>query len=91
MTLAEFRIAYPEFKTATDDLVETRLAYAASRLSTTVLGTVYPEAHGSLAAHLIATTAGGQMSRMVNKDGTTQYSRRLDEIKMACVAGVLVA
>jgi hypothetical protein len=64
---------------------------AAHRLSLTELGLGYDEAHGNLAAHLIATSPAGVSSRLVNKDGTTTYSARLTEIKDAfCVAfGVL--
>jgi hypothetical protein len=91
LTYDEFRIDFPEMLTASEPLVRRKLDQAAARLSEAILGAAYPEAHGSLTAHLIATAPGGQMARMVNKDGTTQYSRRLEEIKLAFVAGVLVA
>jgi hypothetical protein len=88
MTLVNFRIAFPAFATASDNLVDATLAMAAARLSASVLGSVYDEAHGCLTAHLLATDPGGQSARMVNKDGTTTYSKRLNDIKMACVPGV---
>lgn len=86
-----FRVTHPEFQTASEPLVREFLKHAAARLSATVLGASYDEAHGALVSHMIATSPGGQMARMVNKDGSTIYSRRLDEIKMACVPGVLVS
>lgn len=91
MTLANFRIAFPAFATASDALVNANLAFAAARLSASVLGASYDEAHGCLTAHLLATDPGGQSARMVNKDGSTTYSVRLNAIKMACVPGVSVS
>ena len=79
---------FPEFATATDALVTPWLNAAAARLSQAVLGAAYDEAHGALAAHMLATSPGGQSARMVAKDGTTTYSKRLDEIKRAFVIGV---
>lgn len=91
MTLEEFRVAFPEFKTASDQLVQVTLDMAAARLSQAVLGAMYPEAHGVWTAHALAKSPAGQSARMVNKDGTTQYSTRMQEIKLACASAVSVS
>ena len=76
-----FRDLFQEFRTVPDVTVQGYLDMAAARLSVTELGAGYDEAHGNLAAHLIATSPAGVSSRMVNKDGTTTYSGRVDEIR----------
>ena len=78
-----FRDLFQEFRTVPDSVAQGYLNMAAARLSTTELGAGYDEAHGNLAAHLIATSPAGVSSRMVNKDGTTTYSGRVDEIRIA--------
>jgi len=90
-TANTFRDMFQEFRTVPDVTVQGYLDMAAKRLSVSVLGSGYDEAHANLAAHLIATSPAGVSSRMVNKDGTTTYSARLLEIKSAfCFAiGVL--
>jgi hypothetical protein len=81
---------FKEFRTVPDVTVQSYLDMAARRLSAAILGQKYDEAHGNLAAHLIATSPAGVSSRMVNKDGSTTYGARLLEIKRACVTGVSV-
>ena len=90
-TADTFRDMFQEFRTVPDVTVQGYLNMAAKRLSVSVLGSAYDEAHGNLAAHMIATSPAGVSSRMVNKDGTTTYSARLLEIKSAfCISiGVL--
>jgi hypothetical protein len=88
--LADFRELFPEFRTASDTLVQGTLDQMAARLSQTVLGGMYDEAHGVWTAHALAKSPAGQSARMVNKDGTTQYSTRMLEIKLAAVAAVAV-
>ena len=76
-----FRDLFQEFRTVPDVTVQGYLDEAARRLSVTQLQGAYDEAHGNLTAHLIATSPAGVSSRMVNKDGTTTYSGRVDEIR----------
>ena len=76
-----FRDLFQEFRTVPDITAQGYLDMAARRLSVSELGSGYDEAHGNLAAHLIATSPAGVSSRMVNKDGTTTYSGRVDEIR----------
>jgi hypothetical protein len=75
MNLETFRLKYPEFRTASSAFVQSFLDDAATYLSRDVLGDQYDHAHGLKAAHLIATSPGGVMARMVAKDGTTTYSK----------------
>lgn len=91
VTLAQFRVAFPEFKTAGDPLVETKLAAAKACLSEEILGALYPEAVMVKTADMLAKSPAGQSARMVNKDGTTTYSVRFNEIKWSVASGVSVS
>ncbi len=90
MTLVEFRVAFPEFKTAGDELVQNKLDFASRVLSREVLDDMYDEAHGVKAADMLAKSPFGQSARMVNKDGTTTYSRRFEEIKLSAPSAISV-
>lgn len=78
-----FRDMFQEFRTVPTVTAQGYLDMAAKRLSLDDLGDAYDEAHGNLAAHLIATSPAGISSRMVNKDGSTTYQARLIEIRDA--------
>lgn len=91
MTLDNFRIRYPEFRTASDTFVQAYLDDAAASLvGTASLGTAYDVAHGLATAHLIAVSPAGKNARMVNDDGTTQYGKTLSELMRARVAGISI-
>lgn len=92
MTLANFRIRYPEFRTASDTFVQAYLDDAAATLvgASGQLGNAYDVAHGLATAHLIAVSPAGKNARMVNDDGTTQYGKTLSELMRARVAGVSI-
>ena len=86
-TAGSFRDLFQEMRTVPDVTVQGYLDMAARRLSVSELGSGYDEAHGNLTAHLIATSPAGVSSRMVNKDGTTTYSGRVDEIRLGFCHG----
>ena len=80
MNLAAFRSAVPEFQTAGDTLVQSRLDQAALRMDLGVWGTRFDEGHGLLAAHLLALSPYGQMARMVSEKGATTYGTQFDTL-----------
>lgn len=90
MTLTDFRIRYPEFRTASDAFVNAYLVDAVNLVRGLVLLPVYDTAHGLATAHLIAISPAGKNARMVNDDGTTQYGKTLHEIMLSYVAGVSI-
>lgn len=74
MTLAEFKIAHPEFCKVSDSMVRVKLDHAAERTDAAALRGATNEAHGLLTAHLLAAAPHGQQARLVSKDGSTTYS-----------------
>lgn len=92
MTLSDFRVRYPEFRTASDAFVQAYLDDAAKSLvgPSYDLGDAYDVAHGLATAHLIAVSPAGKNARMVNDDGTTQYGKTLSEMMRARVVGISI-
>lgn len=80
MDLSTFRVAFPEFQTAVDPLVQSRLDQAGKRMDPGVWADRYEEGHGLLTAHLLALSPYGQMARMVAKDGSTTYGKQFDDL-----------
>jgi Protein of unknown function (DUF4054) len=91
MTLSEFRLMFPEFRTAQDTFIQAFLDDAATMVSETSCGSRYSLLHGLKAAHLIATSPAGVAAKMVSKDGTTTYGTQFREVAMSKVAGIMVA
>jgi hypothetical protein len=73
-----------------DVVCQSYLAQAAARLSADVLLGAYDEAHGNLAAHLIASSPAGISLRLVRKDKTSTYLDKVDDIRDAYCYGVSV-
>lgn len=79
MSLATFRVEFPEFVGVGDALVEAKLANALARTDVTGFGDDADAAQGLYAAHLLAIAPGGQTSRQEGSDkSSTTY---LDEWK----------
>lgn len=76
MTLANFRIRFPEFTTAGDTLVQACLDASALETSSESLGLSYDEAHGLLAAHKLACSPFGGMARLEKSNKTTYELER---------------
>lgn len=89
MTLAQFRVHYPEFRTAPDEFVLSFLAAAETMISAAVVGTRYDQLHGLKAAHLMAISPGSINARLVAKDGTTTYGVAFTQCAQSKVAGVM--
>jgi hypothetical protein len=79
LTLAAFRVEYPEFVATADATVEAKLAAALARTDADAFGDDADAAQGLLAAHLLASSPYGQTSRQEGADkSSTTY---LDEWK----------
>lgn len=75
-----WRSLFPEFNTAPDVLVQSRLDQAELQIETSVWGNRAGEGQAYLAAHLIATAPGGQFARMLSKTGESTYGKRHAEM-----------
>lgn len=75
-----FRALFPEFRTAPDDLVSSRLDMAAVQIDPAIWGPRAGEGQAYLAAHLLAISPGGVFARLISQDGTTVYKTRYDEM-----------
>lgn len=87
VTLASFRVHFPEFDGASDSLVQAKLDEAALALDERVFGARFDEAVRYSAAHRLALSPFGQNARMVAKDGSTTYGTQLDNVCRACAGG----
>lgn len=87
MTLAEFKVQYPEFTKAGDSILTAFLSAAALQLSPAYWTTYYDQGHGLLTAALLADSPNGQNARLQSDKGTStyrkQYERLLSEITFA--------
>jgi hypothetical protein len=83
-----WRSLFPEFNTAPDILVQSRLDQAAVRIDTAIWGQRAGEGQAYLAAHLLAIAPGGQFARLVATDGNTTYKTQYDEMVIQ-VAGLV--
>ncbi len=90
MTLAQFKVRFPEFRTADDSLVSAVLAESGNELNSEELGDAYNAAHGLLAAHKLAISPFGQSARMVNDEGETTYNREFIAVVGRAVAPLAV-
>jgi hypothetical protein len=88
MDLKAFRDAFPEFRTAPDDLVKTWLDFAATRVDAGVFGASYDMAHGLTTAHHIALSPFGKNARLSSNEGRTTYKTQYDELRHAACAGL---
>lgn len=76
MTLAEFRIAYPEFERTPGAQVQVALDSALLSTPASVWGDRQDHAQGLLAAHWLALSPGGKASRKDSQTGTTYGDAR---------------
>lgn len=90
MTLAEFRVRYPEFKNAGDTLVQAVLDETEGELDTEVWASKWDTGHGLLTAHRLALSPFGQTARMVDAQRSTTYKKHFDEIVVQVSAGIRV-
>ena len=91
MTLARFRLLYPEFVTATDPLVKAVLDDAAVRLNADAFGAKADIAHGLMAAHILLNKPYGRSQRLESGSAEDdRYMQELDRLKLECIPAILV-
>ena len=94
MTEAEFKVSFPEFRsiwTNSDEMLTAYLSHAQHRIDCDVFGNKANQAHGLLTAHTLAVAPGGQMARLVSKEGDTTYGMQYRQIMRETVLGVVVS
>jgi hypothetical protein len=81
MLLTAFRIRFPEFRNAPDDLVQACLDAAAQEVDPDTWGLKYDEGHGLCAANLLALSPFGQGARTnVQTGAPTTYQVHFDRM-----------
>ncbi|HVJ26385.1 MAG TPA: DUF4054 domain-containing protein [Vicinamibacterales bacterium] len=90
MTLSEFRARFPEFRTASDTLVESVLAEATARLDERIFGALTDAAVGYLAAHLLATSPFGESQRLEDDKSESTYHKSYLAIRQQVVVRTFV-
>ena len=90
MEIEDFKIRYPEFKSASDELVGACLDDAALSLDSTVYGAKYDLAHGLLTAHYLAMSPNGLQLRMMTDQGSvplvaSHYGREFRRVRRSVV------
>jgi len=88
MTLAEFRVQFPEFVNAPDTLVNAMLAAALLEIDLEVWGAKADQGQGYLAAHKLALSPFGNATRMVlNGSGATVYRVHYEDLQSQVAKG----
>ncbi len=87
VTVASFKVGYPEFLPAGDTLIANKLAAAVLQVDADVWGPKTDLGVELTAAHLLAIAPFGQSARLALKDGSTIYERRLTEMMAQVTSG----
>jgi len=91
MTLIAFRARYPEFRTASDELVQAILDDAALRVDPRAFGKKIDIAHGLVAAHLLLNSPYGRSQRL--ESGEAEDDRHMQEYALLhreCIPTIFV-
>lgn len=87
-TVAEFKIAFPEFRSALDSLVQAKLDSAARQTDACVWGNTYLDGVMTRTADMLARTPFGKQLQLANRDGTTVYTADLERLEQAAAVGI---
>jgi hypothetical protein len=90
-TVADFKAAFPEFKNAPEDLVQSRINFAVQRTDAERWGDLYAQGVMFRTADLMAKSPFGRPMQLVDKDGETDYSRDLKTMVRRVACGLRVA
>lgn len=71
MTPAQFRTRFPEFVSASNEMVSAYLTSAALEMNEDIWGDRYDEGQAYLAAHKMALSPSGQAAKMVPQNNVT--------------------
>lgn len=81
---------FPEFAGAGVAMLQLYIDKAKLRVSDTVFGDEFDQAHAVMTAKLLAQTQYGQQNRLVSKTGRSTYDDQWDQIAYVHAAGGLV-
>ena len=87
VTATSFLQRFPHFTQAGTILIEAEIAFAQQQLNPLYWGAHYDDGVMQLAAHRIAKNPGGQFSRLVNKDGSTNYLQEFERMEKRILVG----
>lgn len=91
MTAAEFKALFPEFVSAPDALVTSRLAWAAPRTPADIWGELQDQGQAFLAAHFLALLPNGKEMRKGEKPGESMYLRERERLELIVSSGFRIA
>ncbi|KKN75983.1 hypothetical protein LCGC14_0375400 [marine sediment metagenome] len=90
VTVETFIESFPEFRSASVDVIKAKLAEAVLQVDAKVwegktdLGVKYT------AAHLLALSPFGRQAKLVSKDGSTTYEQHRDDLMLQVSSGFRV-
>ena len=88
VTRASIRVQFPEFVSASDALIDAKIAEAVIRCDPGTYGTLYIDlAVSYLTAHLLALSPFGRTAKLVSSDGSTEYGKIYETMKTAAAIG----
>lgn len=90
MNRSTFRVRYPEFDSASDALIDAKLADAEVNVDAETYGDRYEQAHGLLTAHYLSCAPGGQFARLEADKLDTTYGRAFVELRSAATTMIRV-
>lgn len=85
MTPEDFRVRFPEFRTAPDGLVTRVLGEATRSIDDSVYGAQTDDAIGYLAADLLVTSPFGKNQRLEDDKSESTYRKSYLAIRKQCV------
>lgn len=96
ISLAQFRIEFPEFISATDAFVQAYLDKANLRIDRSVWDSdpnrlFGDSGQGYMAAHMMALSPMGMGAKLVDSKGNTTYKTHYDELALSVSSGFRVA
>lgn len=90
MNRAQFLSQYPEFRFASDALIDAKLSLATMDLSPESWGALYVRGLGLRAAHLLAMTPEGKDLRLKSDSNNSPYNVQFQELQLLAGFGPVV-
>lgn len=91
MTPAAFKALFPEFASAPDAIVQSRITWAEVRTPEDVWGEHREQGLALLVAHLLAQLPQSKDMRLGEKPGETMYGRERDRLARLVASGFRIA
>lgn len=88
LSLADFRVRFPEFENVPDPMISAALSDAVEEINFDIWKELTSQGHGLLTAHNLSNSPWGQGVKLVAKDGSTTYGARYAELRRIVACGV---